>query len=92
VRVIKLDASHLSGSGEWEIALGYVCSENQIRKVLEQKSVSSVVISQKGNTLSVTVWEEYRGAAPPQGKKRRSFQWVDGKFISIVTESNRNSH
>jgi hypothetical protein len=81
VRIVNIEADHLSGSGSWSVALGFVCSGNQIKKVIEQWSLRSPIIVQNGNTLSVTVWNEYRGAAQPQGKRIKTFEWKAGTFI-----------
>ena len=81
VRIINIEADHLSGSGSWSLALGFVCSGNQVKKVLEQWSLRSPVIVQNGNTLSITIWNEYQGTAPPQGKKTKTFEWKAGTFI-----------
>ena len=40
IRVIDITKSHLTGSGEWDIVVGYVCSNNQLTKVFEQGSIS----------------------------------------------------
>jgi hypothetical protein len=82
VRIIYVEAEHLSGSGSWEIVFGFVCSNNQMKKVLEQWSLIPPVISQKGESLSVTVWTEYRGAASPQGKTTRQFKWMNQSFVA----------
>jgi hypothetical protein len=85
VRVININANHVSGSGEQQIALGYVCSgdETKIKKVLEQSSFGTPVILQSGNnTISVTTWKTYEGAAPPQGRTVTQFKWLNGMFFN----------
>jgi hypothetical protein len=82
IRILYVDADHLSGSGSWQIAFGFVCSKNQVKKVLEQWSLGQPVMAQNGDTLSVTVWTEYGGAAPPQGKTTRQFKWTNQSFVA----------
>ncbi len=86
VRVINISADHLGGSGEWQLAVGYMCSRNKIQvaieKVFEQFSVVPVLISQSGNTLSLTAWKTYEGTSPPQGKTTVQFKWLGGWLSS----------
>jgi hypothetical protein len=86
IRIINIGADHLSGSGSWQIAVGFVCSGDQVKKVLEQWSLDRPVISQNGDNLSVTVSTEYRGAAPPQGKTAILFKWRNGAFARYEQE------
>ena len=85
VRIINVDADHLSGSGDLRIALGYMCSKRGLKKVLEQSSLGPSVVSQNGDILSVTVWKTYEGASPPQGKTTTRFKWANGAFSRIAS-------
>ena len=82
VRIVNIWADHLSGSGSWFMAVGYTCSGSQIKKVLEQSSLAPIVITQNGNTLSVTTWQTYEGAAALQGKTTTQFKWMDGTLFN----------
>lgn len=86
VRIVNLDVDHLGGSGDWRIALGYVCSKGGVKKVLEQSSLGPPVISQNGDILSVTVWKTYEGGSPPQGKTTTRFRWANGTFSRIASD------
>jgi hypothetical protein len=46
IRIINIGASHLRGSGSWQIAVGFVCSGDQVKKVMEKWSLDRPVISQ----------------------------------------------
>jgi hypothetical protein len=81
VRIIRIDSDHLSGSGSWALALGFACSGTKVKKVLELWSYKAPAIVQKGDTLYVTVWKQYRGAAPPGGKKTNILRWTGESFV-----------
>lgn len=84
IKIIHIDNSHLSGSGAWDIALGYVCSGNTIVKVLEQDSISQVVINPQGTDQLKLAWGEgYNGANPPEKELTKIVQWNHDQFKFI---------
>ena len=89
VRVVDITNDHVSGSGAWDIVVGYICSNSQVIKVLEQASISKVIITEKGNDQLELQWGEgYNGASPPEKESTKVIQWNQqlGKFV-IVSQS-----
>lgn len=76
VRVLSVFADHLNGSGSWYLALGYTCSKGQVKKVLEEASLSPIVAVKTGETgLQLEVREDYQGASAPEGRKTIELRW-----------------
>ena len=86
IKIIYVTSSHLSGSGEWEVALGYACSDGKVAKALEQGSISQVTISKRSNNQLELKWGEgYQGTNPPEKELTRVVQWnhEQSKFVDV---------
>jgi hypothetical protein len=92
IRIVNVNAEHLSGSGSWHIALGYTCYANRLRKVLELSSLLPITVTKSGDALESTIWTTYSGGAfMPGGKKHVVAHW-NSKAIQFTVDERNEGH
>lgn len=90
IRMVSIVAEHLSGSGSWYVVQGYICSNNEMKKVMEESSLTPIRMTMSSdNAVQFTVSTIYEGGvSPPLGKKRVTLSWNEQNRQLSIVESN----
>ncbi|MFY9823903.1 MAG: hypothetical protein WAM82_21165, partial [Thermoanaerobaculia bacterium] len=75
-------------SGSWYVALGYVCSGDQIKKVIEISSLAPIVMTEAlDGKVEFVIWQQYQGSSPPGKRKTVRAYWNQQKGEIAVNGS-----
>jgi hypothetical protein len=78
VRLVRLEASHLTGSGEWEHVLAFRCRDGVLERILDERFLYGVDVHRVNDGILRFTYGEWREKDPmclPSADRVDTYRW-----------------
>lgn len=95
VRLVVVNANHLTGSGAWDHLILFACEDGKPSRIFQNKYLYGAKVDLKNDsrfTITSGEWQQSDAACCPSGQKEELLVWNARKHAYDVTKTKGTKH